>query len=133
MLHDRIIKHISNSLGAISYPIDDEDLILYTLNGLPNDYAPFKTSIRTRSSPLTIEELHVLLSCDKLHLANAQQSVMDYTATALLTSKDNPLNSSGNNKKGRGRGLLWYNNNPLGSLIPAFQIIFANCTSHYMV
>lgn len=133
MLHHKIIKHVSNSIGAISCPINDEDLILYTLSGRPNYYAAFKTSIRTRSSPLTMEELHVLLSCEELHLANAEQSVMDYTATALLTSKDNPLNSSSDNNKGQGRGLVGYNNKPLGSLIPVIPIIFANCISHYMV
>lgn len=137
MLHHKIhiykTKHFSNSLIAISCPIDDEVLILYTLNGLPTDYAAFKTSIQTRSSPLAIEERHLLLSCEELHLANAQQSVIDYIATMLLTSKDNPLNSSSKNNKGRGRGLDGYNNNPLGSLIHVIPIMFAYCISHYII
>lgn len=62
------IKHISDSLATVLCPVDTEDLIIYTLNGLPLKYGPFKTSIRTRSAPLAIEELHVLLLCEKFNL-----------------------------------------------------------------
>lgn len=41
------IKHLSDILAAVSCPVDDEDLIIHTLNGLPSEYGPFKTSIRT--------------------------------------------------------------------------------------
>lgn len=55
---------LSNSLAAVSCPVGDEDLIIHTLNGLPPDFGPFKTSILTLSSPITIKELHVLLLCE---------------------------------------------------------------------
>lgn len=32
------MKHIADSLASISCPIDEEDLILYTLNCLPSEY-----------------------------------------------------------------------------------------------
>lgn len=58
------IKHISDSLAYVSCPVDDEDLMLYTLNGLPSEYGPFKTSICTWSSPITIEDF-MFLFCAK--------------------------------------------------------------------
>lgn len=57
------IKHISDNLAEVSCSVDEEDLIIHTLNGLPPEYGPFKTSIRTCSHPISIEELHVLLLC----------------------------------------------------------------------
>eukprot|EP00268_Persea_americana_P006760 TRINITY_DN12435_c0_g3_i1.p1 TRINITY_DN12435_c0_g3~~TRINITY_DN12435_c0_g3_i1.p1 ORF type:complete len:211 (-),score=36.17 TRINITY_DN12435_c0_g3_i1:3813-4445(-) len=55
------IKHIADSLAAICNPVDDEDILSYTLNGLPPEYGPFKTSIRTQFTPILLEELHVLI------------------------------------------------------------------------
>lgn len=78
----------------------------------------FKTSIRTRS-PLTVEELHVLLLCEELSIENSQQSVADYSTTALLASEDSGKTStsnraSGNNSAGiynnRGKGRNGRNN-----------------------
>lgn len=62
------IKHIADSLAAICNPVDDEDIIIYTLNGLPLNYGPFETSIRTRPAPILLKELHVLLQCEELNL-----------------------------------------------------------------
>lgn len=113
------IKHLSDSLAAVHCPVDDEDLIIHTLNGLPQEYVSFKTSIRTRSSPLTIEELHVLLLCEELSIENCQQLVTDYSTTALLASEDSGKTStsnkaSGNNSAGiynnRGKGRNGRNN-----------------------
>lgn len=58
------IKSIADKLSVVSSPIDDEDLILYTLNGLPQEYGPFKIVIRIRATPITFEELYVLLLCE---------------------------------------------------------------------
>lgn len=42
--------------------MDDKDLIIHILNGLPSEYGPFKTPIRTQSNPITMEELHVVFA-----------------------------------------------------------------------
>lgn len=39
------IKSITNMLTTIASPLDKEDIILYTLNGLSSQYNPFKTAI----------------------------------------------------------------------------------------
>lgn len=58
------IKHISDCLAYVSCPVDDEDLMLYIVNCLPSEYGPFKTSICTWSSPITIEDF-MFLFCAK--------------------------------------------------------------------
>lgn len=83
------IKHLAENLDVVLCPVDDEDLIIHTLNGLPSDYGPFKTSIRTRYSPISLEELHVLLLCEELSLDNSQAVVPDYSSAAFLSAKDN--------------------------------------------
>lgn len=81
------VKHGADNLAAVASPVDDEDLIIHTLNGLPPDYGSFKTSIWTRSCPISIEELHVLLLCEEMNLNSIQQTQSDSTSTAFLTSK----------------------------------------------
>lgn len=101
------IKHISDSLTVVCSPVDDEDIIIYTLNGLPPEYGPFKTSIRTRSAPILLEELHVLLQCEELNLEAIQTVPYDTLPTAMAASKEGQkYNNRGSqsNFRGRGRG-----------------------------
>ncbi|KAJ8624626.1 hypothetical protein MRB53_033156 [Persea americana] len=99
------IKRLADSLAAVLFPVDDKDLIIHTLNGLPSDYGPFKTSIRTKSSPISLEELHVLLLCEELSLESSQAAVVDYATSAFFASKDNSSarSSSGQSNKGFGK------------------------------
>lgn len=105
------IKHLSDSLASVSCPIDNEGLIIYVLNELPVEYGPFKTSIRTRSDPILVEDLHVQLLCEELNLEGDQHKNLapDFSATALTASES--LHSNNNNSKpmhynhsNRGRG-----------------------------
>lgn len=43
------IKHLADKLAACAAPVSEDDLILHILDGLPSEYHPFQTSIRTRS------------------------------------------------------------------------------------
>lgn len=108
------IKTISDSLAAVSCPVDEEDLIIHTLNGLPPEYGAFKTAIRTHSSPISIEELHVLLLREEMNLDGSQQGIPDFSTTAPLTSKDTVKLGNFNNNRGRGncaRGRGRFNSN----------------------
>lgn len=91
------IKHLSDRLASVSCPIDNEDLIIYTLNELPVEYGPFKTSIRTRSDPILVEDLHVQLLCEELNLEGDQHKNLapDFSATALTASES--LHNNNNN------------------------------------
>lgn len=55
--------------------IDFEDLVIYTVNGLPSTYNIFKTSLRTRSQTLTFDELHILMKAEETALE--KQSKID--------------------------------------------------------
>lgn len=105
------IKHISDSLAVVLSPVDEEDLIIYALNGLPPDYAAFRTSIRTRSSPLSIEELHVLLLCEEMSLEASQTTSPDYTTTAFTASKESGKSGNGGHGSYKPNGHGWNNNN----------------------
>lgn len=103
------IKHLSDSLASASSPLDDDGLVIYTLNGLPSEYGFFKTSIRTHSSPISLEELHVLLLCEEMNIETTLQHVPDFSSTALLSSKgDSAKSNTYSNNRGRtgyqGRG-----------------------------
>lgn len=100
------LKHIAESLASISCPIDDEDLIIYTLNGLPAEYGSFKTVIRTYANPITIEELHVLLICEEMNLESEHQSITgsDFSSTALVAFKSHTTKPACFNNSNRGRG-----------------------------
>jgi hypothetical protein len=39
------VKNLTDVLASIGAPIDDEDLMTVTLNGLGKDYSQFRTSI----------------------------------------------------------------------------------------
>ncbi|KAH0983303.1 hypothetical protein GBA52_010480 [Prunus armeniaca] len=62
------IKHITDSLAAAGTPLSSAALVVHTLNGLPVEYLSFVTSIRTRSTPFVIDELHSLLLSEELAL-----------------------------------------------------------------
>lgn len=61
------IKNLNDQLSLAGSQIDSEDLVLITLNGLSDDYCAFKTSIRTRSTPIAMEELCALLLSEAIH------------------------------------------------------------------
>ncbi|KAJ8625608.1 hypothetical protein MRB53_034138 [Persea americana] len=80
------LKVIADQLATCRAPVIEEDLILYTLSGLPSMYRPFQTSIRTRSchDPVSLEELHTLLVCEELSFAD---KVTGDSSTAFVAKK----------------------------------------------
>lgn len=65
----RRIKEIKDKLADVSTVINEEDLLIYALNGLPTEFNTFRTAMRTRPQPVTFEELHVLLKSEESALA----------------------------------------------------------------
>nr|VVW53608.1 unnamed protein product [Nymphaea colorata] len=51
-------KMIAHQLATTSKPVDEDDLVLYILNGLPSEYVAFRTRIETRKEAITLNELH---------------------------------------------------------------------------
>lgn len=65
---------ITDTLASISAPLEDEDIVLYILNGLPLAYNLFKTVVCTRAQHITLLELHDLLLIEEQQL---QTSVIE--------------------------------------------------------
>ncbi|KAK3219218.1 hypothetical protein Dsin_013188 [Dipteronia sinensis] len=62
------IKSLPDGLSAAGAPLDDLDLIAYTLRGLPSEYDSFGTSIRVCAEPIDPDALHGLLSNAEIEL-----------------------------------------------------------------
>lgn len=69
---------MSDSLAVVSSPVDVDDPVLYTLNGFLTEYNSIKTSIRTRTLAISIEELHVLLLVEELNINGTRSQLTDY-------------------------------------------------------
>ncbi|XP_020705161.1 uncharacterized protein LOC110116056 [Dendrobium catenatum] len=89
---------ITPELFTAGSNIDSEDIVLYILNGLPPSYQAFKTAIRTKRGPLSLDELYSYLLTEEINLAtetSRQHSTSDPN-TALYASR-------GHGRRGRGR------------------------------
>lgn len=64
------IKALVDHIAAVGSSVNQEDIILYILNGLPSSYQSFKTSIRTMLSPISLDHLYALLLSEEIHVAS---------------------------------------------------------------
>ncbi|KAL0916024.1 hypothetical protein M5K25_013503 [Dendrobium thyrsiflorum] len=69
------IKTMEDNIAVAGSTIDPEDVILYTLNGLPPTYQAFKTSIRTMLTPISLYNLYSLLISEQTNLASEASRV----------------------------------------------------------
>ena len=49
------IKELKDNLASVSMIVDDEIILIYTLNGLPPEFSAFRTSIHARSEGLSLK------------------------------------------------------------------------------
>jgi hypothetical protein len=85
---------------------DLEELLHVILKGLPKEYAPFASAIRTRDGVLSLEKLLVLLQTEEQSM---QESVdlSSNSALAMFVTPNKPSNGYNGNhgyKNNRGRG-----------------------------
>lgn len=90
------IKNLVDNIAAAGFKIDTEDVILYTLNGLPTIYNSFKTAIRTSLTPISLDILYSLLCSEDINL-------QQYHSKELNPPSDNSALLSFRNKPNRGR------------------------------
>ena len=89
------IRTIIDQLGSIGVTVDDDDLIMVTLNGLGREYKPFETSIAVRDTYPSFQELIPLLVSEEMRLgSNASTS----------SSQDHAYFAGKGTAAGRGRG-----------------------------
>ncbi|KAI0511938.1 hypothetical protein KFK09_012572 [Dendrobium nobile] len=96
------IKSKVDALASAGAPLAVEDIIHYTLDGLPATYQAFKTAIRTNLQPLSLDDLYTLLCSEELNIAHETTRELH---SLQLSGNTTALNAT----KGRGRGRSQYN------------------------
>ena len=112
------IKVISDKLMAVGIFLDDEELLHVAIEGLPREFSAFKSTIRTRSTKLSFDELATMLNAKEESL-NEGLEIKDSTFAMSVNTAPRPNNSGAynnynqstnhgrgrnNNNRGRGRG-----------------------------
>uniref|UniRef100_A0A2N9IBB1 Integrase catalytic domain-containing protein n=1 Tax=Fagus sylvatica TaxID=28930 RepID=A0A2N9IBB1_FAGSY len=96
------IKTVRDKLSAVGVHSDHEELTHVILKGLPKEFAPFASAIRTRDTILSLEKLTVLLQTEEQSMNEATESLSN-SALAMFVSHNKP-NFNGNQGFNRGRG-----------------------------
>jgi transposase InsO family protein len=104
------VKNTRDKLIAVGTLIDNEEMLHIILKGLPKEYGPFCSAIRTRNEPVSFEEIMVLLQTEEQSIAEVADSSKDMHSMAMFASAaPNTRNNSQasfyfNNSQNRGRG-----------------------------
>ncbi|GMP80811.1 hypothetical protein CsSME_00035781 [Camellia sinensis var. sinensis] len=84
------VKTLSDQLTLVSSPIDDEDSVLIILNGLPDEYSAFKTTIRARAESISVDCLCSLLCSEVVHVeSSAKHSSSAEVPFAYVSNRQN--------------------------------------------
>jgi hypothetical protein len=87
------VKNLANVLASIGAPVDDEDLVAVTLNGLGKDYNHFRISIVVRKTFPNFQDLITLFISEEMIIVGTSSNE---------GSQKNAFYSNSN--RGRGRG-----------------------------
>ena len=101
------LKVVRDKLLVVGVIIDNEELLHITIKSLPKEYNAFRSTIRTRSTLLSFDELSTLLNAEKESLneiLDSKDQVFEMVATTNNKSNGNF------NQFNRGRGRGNYNN-----------------------
>ncbi|KAI0496100.1 hypothetical protein KFK09_022407 [Dendrobium nobile] len=92
------IKKTVDLIISAGCNLDNEDIILHILNGLPPHYQSFKTAIKTLQTPLSLDSLYAMLISEEIHIRQDSQrySITTDSQTALYANR-------GHSRQGRGR------------------------------
>jgi hypothetical protein len=88
------VKNIADALTFIRAPVDDENLMVMTLNGLGKDYSEFLTSIAVRKTFPDFQDLITLLISEEMRVLGTSSNGR---------SQESAFYSNSN--RGRGRGV----------------------------
>uniref|UniRef100_A0A2N9IXK6 Retrotransposon Copia-like N-terminal domain-containing protein n=1 Tax=Fagus sylvatica TaxID=28930 RepID=A0A2N9IXK6_FAGSY len=104
------IKNTRDKLSAVGVLVENEELLHMILKGLPKEFAPFASAIRTRDDSISFEKLSVLLQTEEQSMAVASESFSN-SALAMFVSNGHKPNNGFNGGQGynRGRGRNSFN------------------------
>jgi hypothetical protein len=83
-----------NELAIIIFALDDDDLVIHTINGLGDEYKEVATSICTREKSVSFEELQDFLTGFESYLHIGMKSLMNHILSLLKI-----INNSLDNQK----------------------------------
>jgi hypothetical protein len=89
------VKNLTDALVFIGAPVDDEDLVAMTLNGLGKYYNQFRTSIVVRETFSNFRDLITLLISEEMKIVGTSSNG---------GSQESAFYSNINRGRGRGRG-----------------------------
>jgi hypothetical protein len=67
------VKNLVDALASIRAPVDDEDLVVVTLNGLGKNYSQFCTSIVVRKTFSDFQDLITLLISEEMRVSTSSK------------------------------------------------------------
>uniref|UniRef100_A0A2N9HHM9 CCHC-type domain-containing protein n=1 Tax=Fagus sylvatica TaxID=28930 RepID=A0A2N9HHM9_FAGSY len=91
------VKEIRDKLGSVGVIVDDEDLLHTVLKGLPAEYDPFCSAMRTRDRAISCEELHVLLTSEEESKKNVKHGGNDQPHMAMAATHSQFFTPTTNN------------------------------------
>jgi hypothetical protein len=87
------VKNLANAFASIGAPVDDEDLVAVTLNGLGKDYNQFRTSIAIWKTFPDFQDLITLLISEEMRVVGTSSNG---------GSQESVFYSNSNRSRGRG-------------------------------
>ncbi|KAF3788094.1 hypothetical protein EJ110_NYTH21747 [Nymphaea thermarum] len=95
-------KGVAHQLAMASKPVDEEDLVMNIIFGLPTDeYGTLKVSLRTRVEPINLKELYSLLLIQESEISKFENVEDPSAYVAHRQSFKNP-NYRGRNEQQKG-------------------------------
>jgi len=68
------VKNLTDVLTSIGAPVDDEDLVVVTLNGLGKNYSKFRTSIIVRKTFPNFQNLITLFISEEMRIVGTSSN-----------------------------------------------------------
>jgi hypothetical protein len=115
------IKNTRDKLSAVGVLVDNEELLHMILKGLPKEFAPFASAIRTRDDSISFEKLSVLLQTEEQSMTEVSDPLTN-SALAMFVSNNHKPNNGFNGGQGynRGRGRNSFNRGRGGRSFTAY-------------
>lgn len=95
-VHVRKVKVVRDKLLAIGVFLDDEELLHIAIKGLPKEYNTFRSTICTRSTQISFDELATMLNAKEESL-NEGLEIKDPTFAMVVSSNQRSSNNNNYN------------------------------------
>ncbi|XP_040374115.1 uncharacterized protein LOC121052712 isoform X1 [Rosa chinensis] len=87
------IKAAKDALETVGVIIDDEDIVVTVLNGLPSEFAAIKTVIRAQFTCSPLSQLKTLLKAAEMDISNEVPGIQSLLTAMLANCNFNALNT----------------------------------------